>query len=116
LRDQPHGTASDVVWQEGDAVEPVTPDNPLGGLETLVLRTWLDNSPMLKKAYRVSLSNRADVENAVRLSVAAALDQELVLRAQGMSQEEAESLTRPAMWTPPAWPAVDKGTRSTKRR
>ena len=92
-----------VVWTEGEPVEPVTPENPLVGLEALVLKTWLENSSRLRQAYRVSLANRRDIENAVRLRVADALDQEVVLRAQSMTLEEAQSLTRPAMWTPPRW-------------
>ena len=91
------------MWTEGEPIEPVTAENPLVGLETLVLNTWLENDARLRKACRASVANRRDIENAVRLSVATALDEELVLRAQGMSVEEAQSITRPAMWTPPRW-------------
>jgi hypothetical protein len=83
-----------------------------------VLKNWLDNSPLLRKAYRSSLNNRAIVENAVRLKVAETLDAELLLRAQnpGLSVEEAQQFTRPAMWTPLTWPQMDTRRRSTKRR
>lgn len=92
-----------MVWQESEPIEPVTPENPLVGLETLVLRTWLETSSQLRKAYSKSAAHRGDIENAVRLRVASTLGQELVLRAQGMAQEEAESLTRPEMWAPARW-------------
>jgi hypothetical protein len=86
-----------------DPPEPVTPENPLVGLETLVLKTWLENSPSLRRQYNRSLANRLDVENAVRLRVEATFQQELELRCDGMTQEQAEEFTRPAMWTPPTW-------------
>lgn len=92
-----------VVWTEGEVPTPVTPEHPLVGLETRVLQTWLENSPALKAQYEASPRNRASLENAVRLKLGETFAEELKLRAQGMTQEQAEEFTRPAMWTPPTW-------------
>jgi len=97
---------SSVVSTEGQQPEPVTSESPLVGLETLVLKTWLENSPDLRKRYRQSPANRSDLENAVRLKVDQTFQDELNLRADGMTQEQAEEFTRPAMWTPPTWPTM----------
>ena len=94
---------SNLVWTEGQSPNPVTPEHPLVGLETLVLQTWLDNSPPLRQQYEASPANRVSLENAVRGRVEATFAEELKLRTQGLSQEQAEEFTRPAMWTPPTW-------------
>ena len=96
------------IWTEGDLPDPVTSDNPLVGLETRVLRTWLDNSPQLAKAYQMSPAHRSDLENAVRLRVSATFAKELQLRAapSSLTVEQAQEQTRPAMWTPPIWPST----------
>jgi hypothetical protein len=94
---------SSVVWDPSRPIERVDSKNPLVGLETRVLQVWLENSPSLRRQYARSPAHRLDVENAVRVSVATAFGQELELRARGLSQEQAEEFTRPAMWTPPTW-------------
>ena len=93
----------DVVWSVDQQPDPVTPENPLVGLETLVLKMWLQSSPRLERQYQRSSAHRNDLENAVRLRVDATFKQELELRSQGMAQNEAEEFTRPAMWAPPTW-------------
>lgn len=102
----PKPRPSNVLWTEGQQPEPVTPENPLVGLETTVLKNWLENSPELQGQYQASPENRLDLENAVRLSVESAFGKELQLRAQGLTPEQAEEETRPAMWTPPTWPKI----------
>ena len=82
----------------------MSPENPLVGLETSVLRNWLENSPSLRRRYDQNPAQRLDLENAVRVRVDQAYADELELRAQGMSQHEAQEFTRPSMWTPPTWP------------
>lgn len=94
-----------VIYEEGQLPDPVSPDNPLAGLEFTVLETWLRCSPRLRAAYRRNGSNRRLLENAARLSVWEALTQELAYRAEGWTLEQAQELTRPAMWTPPRWPS-----------
>lgn len=90
-----------VIWTEGETPEPVTPMTPLMGLETEVLRVWMESSPKLRKAYQSSPQMKQDLESAARLAVHAAHVEELQLRAKGMQQHEAEEFTRPAVWTPP---------------
>jgi hypothetical protein len=97
---------STVLYDPNAPPELVTPENPLVGLETRVLKTWLENSTQLQKRYRQSPANRLDLENEVRRRVNLAFGQELVLRAQGKTPEEAEEFTRPPMWTPPIWPQI----------
>jgi hypothetical protein len=86
------------VWTSEDPIDPVTDNNPLVGLETTVLQVWRENSPTVRAAYQ---ADPRKVENLVRARVAAALDRELELRAEGVAQHEAEEQTRPAMWLPP---------------
>lgn len=97
---------SNVLWQEGDQPEPVTPENPLVGIEELVLKAWLESSPRLQKAYRLSPRNKHALENLVRVRVEEERVAALHLRAQGMTFEQAEEVTKPAMWTPPTWPTL----------
>ncbi len=92
-----------IEWDE--IPEPVSPTAPFEGLETKVLRIWLETSPSVRKAHKNPTSSN-QVENAVRLAVHAALLEELTLRSQGMTPEDARELTRPAMWTPPTWPTT----------
>ena len=99
----PENPPPNTVWTSEQRPKPVTPENPLAGLETSVLKIWLANSRRLKKAYQASDANRQRIESEVRESVETAYRQELLMRAQGLSQEEAEEFTRPAMWTPPMW-------------
>jgi hypothetical protein len=94
------------IWTEGESSPPVSPDNPLVGLETRVLRMWLDQSPTLARLYRKSPQHQNDLENAVRLKVDQTLAEELQLRAQGLSAPDARELTRPSMWIPPTWPTT----------
>src|SRR5438874_11433974 len=94
---------SGVVYTEGDHPDPVTPENPLVGLETLVLKVWLENSRVLRKAYRL-VPNRTVIENAAREAVFNAIVSEMRYQAQGLTFEQAQELTRPAMWTAPIWP------------
>jgi hypothetical protein len=68
-----------------------------------VLKNWLANSRQLKKAYAASPANQNRIESEVRESVETAYRQELIMRAQGLQQHEAEEFTRPAMWTSPIW-------------
>ena len=93
-----------VVWQEGDRPEPVSPEDPLSGMEVVVLQNWLENSPDLRRRYQQSPTQRLDIENAARLAYFAAWSQALQLRASGLTLEEAQEHTRPALWTPPTWP------------
>ena len=76
------------------------------GLETLVLKTWLENSRSLRRHYNQSPEKKLDLENEVRRRVNLALGQELELRAEAKTREEAREFTRPAMWTPPTWPMI----------
>jgi len=99
---------SPTVYDPNSPPEEVTPENPLFGLETRVLKTWLENSPSLRRHYHQSPEKKLDLENAVRQSVNLAFGQELLLRAQGKTQEEAEEQTRPLMWTPPTWPTIPR--------
>lgn len=92
-----------VVWQEGSDPPPVSPTHPLVGLELQVLQTWLENSRPLRASYRTPEGCR-HLESAAREAVESARAEELRLRGQGASLEEAQSLTRPAMWTPPTLP------------
>jgi hypothetical protein len=92
--------ANPVVHTQGDQPDPVTPDNPLVGLETQVLQVWLQASPALERAYQHP-PNRPVLENAVRAAVEQARVAELKYRAEGSTLEQAQELTRPAMWTPP---------------
>lgn len=85
-------------------VKPVSQADPLEGIEKQVLRTWLDNSPSLRKAYRSNPEDRAKIENLVRLRYVEKVEAELDLRAQGLSQWEADDQTAAIMWTPPTWP------------
>ena len=57
-----------------------------------------------RRAYQQNESNALNIQNAVRLAVEEAFAQELEHRARGLRPEEAQELTRLAMWTPPAWP------------
>jgi hypothetical protein len=82
----------------------VSKKNPLVGLESIVLRTWLDNSPQLQRLYDESPEHRTSLQNAVRARVDHTFAEELRLRAQGLSHEQAEEFTRPSMWAPPTWP------------
>jgi hypothetical protein len=91
-----------LIMSEGDVPNLVSQDDPLVGLETRVLTVWLENSPSLRRLYGSGQPGREDVENAVRPAVHQAHYQELSLRAQGMTIEQAQEFTRPAMWTPPA--------------
>ena len=91
---------SGVVYTEGDHPDSVTPENPLVGLETLVLKAWLENSRVLGKAYRL-VPNRTVIENAAREAVFNAIVSEMRYQAQGLPFEQAQELTRPAMWTAP---------------
>ena len=46
---------SNVLWREGDRPEPVTPANPLVGIEVKVLQAWLESSPRLQRhIYKIS--------------------------------------------------------------
>jgi hypothetical protein len=81
-------------------------EHPQVGLETLVLKVWLENSPPLRRAFKESPRNRGRVKNAVRLAVDEAFALKLDNRSQGLTPEEARELTRPAMWTPPTWPSL----------
>lgn len=91
------------IYQNGETLEPVSPEHPLEGLETQVLSVWLENSPSLRKAHQ---ANPTRVEEAVRQAVAAALAREAQLRAEGLAQHEAEEFTRPDLWKPPAVPTT----------
>lgn len=95
---------ANVLWQEGDKPEPVTPFNPLVGIEVQVLKVWLENSTRLKKAYHCSPRNKRAIENLVRTRVHEEFLAALHLRARGMTVEQAEEVTKPVMWTPPTWP------------
>jgi len=97
---------SKTIWTEGQPSEPVTPENPLVGLEMRVLRSWLENSPSNRRQYLRGPAYRRDLENAVRQRVDQTFAEELQLRAQGKTQAEAEEFTRPSMWTPPTWPTT----------
>src|SRR6266571_1835432 len=97
---------SNVLWTEGDPIPPVTPSDPLVGYETLVLKVWLESSPRLRKAYYQSARNRHVLENLVRQRVWEQALAELKVRASGLTLEQAEELTKPAMWTPPTWPTT----------
>jgi hypothetical protein len=55
-----------VVWTEGDEPDPVTPENPLEGLELEVLRIWKENSGNVRAAHK---KDPGRVENAVRRAV-----------------------------------------------
>ena len=103
---------SNVLWQEGDSLPPVSPRHPLLPLESRVLQVWLDNSPRFRAAYSDPL-NRLALENAVRERVQAAWLEQMHHRAAGRSPEEAEDLTAPAMWTPPTWPIVTRSPTPT---
>lgn len=92
----------EVIYRDGDQPEPVTSEHPLQGLETEVLRVW-KQTPAVSKAHQ---QHPVRVESAVRRAVFDALAQELKYRAQGMTQEEAQELTRPAMWLAPAFPTT----------
>ncbi len=74
MSDRPYDRPAETVWQEGDPVDPVTPENPLVVLETLVLHTWLENSSELRNAYAKSGDHKSDIENAVRSRVASTFD------------------------------------------
>ena len=100
---KPQPEPSKIVGTIGDPPEPVTPENPLSGLEIDVLRNWLENSPPLQKRYVASPANRSNLENAARLAVRAAWEQEMQLRANGLTLDQAREHTRPPMWTPPTW-------------
>ena len=79
---------------------PVSPTSPLVGLEQTVLSMWLE-SPHLAEAYKSQPASRSALERAARARVEQARVQELQLRAEGLSLEEAQSISRPPMWTPP---------------
>ncbi len=96
---------SNVLWTEGDRPDPVTPENPLEGLELQVLQTWLRNSRELWTAYQVP-ANRKATEEAVREAVDQQRVQELTYRAEGLTFDQARELTTPRMWTPPTWPSL----------
>lgn len=91
-----------VIYRDGDQPEPVTPEHPLEGLETEVLRVWKQD-PQVAKAHQ---QNPSAVESAARRAVFDALQQEAKLRSQGLQSHEAEEFTRPAMWEPPAFPTT----------
>lgn len=91
----------DVIYTEGDEPDPVTPEDPLEGIEVRVLKVWLANSPALRKTYKGTPKARLEVEKAVRLAVFRAHIESLTLRAQGKTWYEAEEITAPPMWTPP---------------
>jgi hypothetical protein len=93
-----------VIWTEGDQPEPVS-QTPLEGLEIRVLKVWRENSPRLKRAHQ-NPTYREAVEQLLRQAVFDQGVAELKLRASGLSIEEAEDLTEPAMWTPPRWPST----------
>jgi hypothetical protein len=101
-----------VLFTEGQKPKPVSVRNPLVGLEEQVLDVWLRNSPSLRVRYRKSAQHRDNIENAARLAVWEAFAQELDLRSQGLSPEEAQEFTRPAMWTPPTWSTPKRDRRS----
>jgi hypothetical protein len=107
VSDQPN-PKREVLWREGDPPEPVTPSNPLVGLELQVLKVWLENSPKLRKAYHLSERNKRVIQNAVRQAVERQRGEELGHRADGLSFDQAQELTNPAMWTPPTWPIAKK--------
>lgn len=88
----------------GTPSEPVT-KTPLEGIETEVLRVWLEHSPPTRRAHR---ANPRDVEQAVRNAVNAAHEHELLLRAQGLPLHEAREQAAPLMWTPPTVPQTPK--------
>jgi hypothetical protein len=95
---------SNVLWREGQPPEPVTPSNPLVGIELLVLKAWLESSPRLRQAYHSSPRKKHGLESAVRAVVEEQRVAELKARASGLTLEQAQELTKPAMWTPPTWP------------
>jgi hypothetical protein len=104
-----------ILHIEGDESEPVTPEHPLVGLETLVLKAWLA-SPTLWRQYRHSAANRSDIENAVRLKVDATFVLVWKLRAQGLTPElAAELVSRDVMWTPPTWPLTPTSHQPSKQ-
>ena len=94
---------SNIRHRENLPPEPVSPENPLVGLEVLVLKAWLENSRRLRRAAQQPF-NRHRIESAVRGAVEAQRVAELQARAAGLSLEQAKDLTAPAMWTPPTWP------------
>jgi diguanylate cyclase (GGDEF)-like protein len=65
---------------------------------------WLENSPILERQYQQSPQTEATSKTLVRLRVHQAFAEELQLRAQGWTVEQAQEVTRPPMWTPPTWP------------
>lgn len=92
----------DTIYRETDNPEPVTPENPLEGLETEVLKVW-SQTPAVKKAHQ---QNPQMVETAVRQAVFDALAEEARLRADGKAPHEAQEFTRPAMWKAPTFPTT----------
>jgi hypothetical protein len=93
-----------VLFREGELPPLVNPQHPLAGLEQQVLLRWLEASDRLNRAYRRNPKNRHDLETAARWAVWEAFAQELNLRSQGLTIEQAMEQTRPTMWTPPTWP------------
>lgn len=56
----PRQTLRSAMWFAPTATSwRSTLDDPLIGLETLVLNTWLENSPRLRQAYHTNASSRA---------------------------------------------------------
>jgi len=101
-----HPPPSNVLWTEGDPIDPVTTSNPLAGIEVTVLKAWLESSPRLRKAYYQSPKNRHVLESLVWEKVEEQRVAELKARASGLTLEQAEERTKPAMWTPPTWPTT----------
>ena len=89
---------STVIQTDSDHPESVT-ETPLEGLETEVLKVWLQ-TPKVRKAHQ---ANPTMVEQAVRRAVFDALAEEARLRAEGKAPHEAQEFTRPQMWQAPAF-------------
>jgi hypothetical protein len=86
-----------VSWTDSDRPTPVSSANPLVGLETSVLKTWLGNSRPLRQAHASNPTNRLLIESAVRQAVFDPHVAEMKYRAEGLSLEQAQELTRPSM-------------------
>jgi hypothetical protein len=99
----------EIIWQEGDQPDPVTPQDRLQGFELRVLRTWLENSPDLRALYQHGRpAQRLALQSAAGKAVFNQGVQELGLRADGLSVHEAQEKTAPALWTPPTVSAPRK--------
>lgn len=97
-----------------DQLDPVSPAHPLLPMELKVLEHWKAESPALVKAHR-DPKQRLKLETLVRLKVHQALKDELTLRANGATMDEAMELTHPAMWTPPLAPNQRLSPRRTPK-